>query len=104
MAIHLQEKTSQKIAERWTHESYAANKASEAYDFDGVKDILITNTVAVEMSDYKRNGLNRYGETNEVQDEKQRLTMSVDRSFSASIDKGNKLEQGSALKLSLIHI
>ena len=43
MAIHLQEKTSQKIAENWTHESYAAGKASTAYDFDGVRDILITN-------------------------------------------------------------
>ena len=98
MAIHLQEKTSQKIAERWTHESFAANKASTAYDFDGVKDILITNTVPVEMTDYTRSGLNRYGDTHEVQDEKQRLTMTVDRSFSASIDKGNKLEQGSNLK------
>ena len=31
-------------------------------------------------------------------DEKQRLTMVGDYAFSASIDKGNKLEQGSALK------
>lgn len=98
MAIHLQEKTSQKIAENWTHESYAAGKASTAYDFDGVRDILITNIVPVPMTDYNRSGRSRYGETYEVQDEKQRLTMVGDYAFSASIDKGNKLEQGSALK------
>ena len=60
MAIHLQEKTSQKIAENWTHESYAAGKASTAYDFDGVRDILITNIVPVPMTNYTRSGRDVY--------------------------------------------
>ena len=73
MAIHLQEKTSQKIAENWTHESYAAGKASTAYDFDGVRDILITNIVPVPMTDYNRSGRSRYGETYEVRGRKAAL-------------------------------
>lgn len=45
------------------------------------------------MADYTRTGLARYGTPTELQDTKQDLTLSKDRAFSFTIDRGNNEEQ-----------
>ncbi|MBP3399870.1 MAG: hypothetical protein J6K75_08940, partial [Erysipelotrichaceae bacterium] len=98
MAIFLKEKTAKKIAEAWTQASIVAGKCSTAYDFEDVKSVVITNTLPVELNDYVRSGTNRYGNPTEVQDEEQRVEMTQDKAFSATIDKGNRKEQNAGLK------
>jgi len=49
--------------------------------------------VTVPMTDYTRNGANRYGTPNEMEDIVQELTLSQDKSFTLTIDKGNNADQ-----------
>lgn len=94
MAIFLREEWASKVAETWTRRSLFADKASSDYNFDGVKDILISSIRTQSLNDYDRNGgMSRYGTPKEVQDAAQRLTMRTDKSFSMTIDKGNNTEQ-----------
>lgn len=74
MAIFLREKWANKVAETWTRRSIFADKASSDYNFDGVKDILISSIRTQSLNDYDRNGgMSRYGTPKEVQDAAQRL-------------------------------
>ncbi|MBQ3009275.1 MAG: chitobiase/beta-hexosaminidase C-terminal domain-containing protein, partial [Oscillospiraceae bacterium] len=47
-------------------------------------------------NDYQRSGTNRYGNPTEMQDIIQELTLTQDRSFALTIDKGNDADQGYA--------
>lgn len=61
----------------------------EDIDFVGVKTVEVHTLVTQAMNDYARSGANRYGTPQEVEDLVQELTLTKDRSFSATIDKGN---------------
>ena len=93
MAIYLHDKYSKKIQTAFTSESLVAGKLSTAYDFSGVKTVKITTPQTVPMGDYKREGTNRYGEPTEMQDTVQELTLTQDKAFSLTIDKGNNADQ-----------
>lgn len=107
MAINLAVKYSDKIAQVYTASSFIAGKTSSEWDFSGVKSVKIYTPQTVDLVDYKRSGSNRYGESKEMQDTIQELTMSQDKSFSITIDKGNNNEQmliknaGKMLKLQI---
>ena len=93
MAINLATKYADKIAKMYTLGSLVAGKASEEWDFSGVKSVKIYTPQTVEPVDYQRNGANRYGTPTEMQDIIQELSMRQDKSFSLVIDKGNNNEQ-----------
>ena len=93
MAINLATKYSDKIAEAFTHASYVRGNVSNSYSFEGAKTIKIYTPITVDEVDYKRSGANRYGEPVEMEDMVQEMTLTQDKAFSLTIDKGNNLDQ-----------
>lgn len=93
MAINLATKYSDKIAEVFTKSSFIRGKVSNAYDLTGVKTLKIYTPITVSEVDYKRSGDNRYGEGTEMQDTVQEMTMTQDKAFKLTIDKGNNVDQ-----------
>lgn len=94
MAINLASKYSNEIAETFTRASFIKGKTASSFDLTGVKTLKVYTPVTVEEVDYDRNGgLKRYGDATEMQDIVQELTMTQDKAFSLTIDKGNNLDQ-----------
>lgn len=93
MAVNLAAKYSDKIAAKFTCESYLKGRTSGDFDFDGVKGIKIYTPVTVPLNDFQRGGVSRYGTPQEMQDTVQSLLMTQDKSFTLTIDKGNNSEQ-----------
>ena len=54
--IHLAEKYSSKVAERFKMKSLATGFTNRDYDWDGVKSIKIYSIPTVPLYDYNRNG------------------------------------------------
>ena len=93
MAINLAGKYEKKIAEKFTRSSFVAPNASDDFSFEGVRSVSIYTPQTVGINDYVREGLNRFGTPNEMQDEVQVLTLSQDKGFSITIDRGNNSDQ-----------
>ena len=93
MAINLHEKYAKQINTKFVLESMISGRFSNDYSFSGVKTVNITTPITVPMVDYTRTGANRYGAPQEMQDVVQELTLSQDKSFSLTIDKGNNNDQ-----------
>lgn len=93
MAINLATKYSDKIAQAFTRASYIKGKLSNAYSFTGVKTLKVYTPVTVDEVDYKRNGKDRYGTPVEMEDVVQEMTMTQDKAFTLTIDKGNSRDQ-----------
>lgn len=93
MAINLHTKYAKKIAAVFTQESIMDGRLSSDYDLTGVKSVKISTPVTVPLNDYQRSGTSRYGTPTEIQDVVQELTMSQDKSFTATVDKGNQSDQ-----------
>lgn len=93
MAINLASKYSQKVDERFKLKSLTEAGGNRDYDWAGVKTVTVYSIPTVSLSDYTRTGSTRYGTASELQDVKQDLTLSKDRAFTFTIDKGNLSEQ-----------
>lgn len=93
MAINLHTKYAKKIAEAFVRESLIDGRLNNEYSFSGVRTVKISTPQTVPMNDYQRSGANRYGTPEEIQDIVQEMTMSQDKSFTATVDKGNNLDQ-----------
>ena len=94
MAINLASKYSDQIAEVFTRASFIKGKTAETYDLTGVKTLKVYTPITVEEVDYDRDGgLKRYGDVTEMQDVVQELTMTQDKAFTLTIDKGNNIDQ-----------
>lgn len=93
MAINLATKFEKKVAERFSIKSITDAWCGKDYSFEGVKSINVWSVNTVPMVDYTRSGLERFGDTTELGDTVQTMTMTKDRGFTFSIDKGNKGEQ-----------
>ena len=104
MAINLAEKYSPKVVDKFYKESVILWKTSKKYDWDGVKSIKVWTINTVEPTDYARSRklsdstkdyqiASRYGETYEVEDTIQTMTITQDKSVSLSVDKGNNTQQ-----------
>ncbi len=89
MAINYAGKYSNKIDERFARESLTSTVLSNEFDFVGVKSVTVYSVPTAPMNDYVRNGDNRYGTPNELENNVQELVMSKDRSFTFTIDRGN---------------
>ncbi|ULL14354.1 N4-gp56 family major capsid protein [Paenibacillus sp. H1-7] len=93
MAINLASKYSSKVDERFTRRSFTQSGINREYEWSGVATIHVYSIPTVPMNDYTRSGLSRYGTPTELQDTKQDLTLTKDRAFTFTIDKGNAEEQ-----------
>ena len=91
--INLAEKYSKKVAERFALASITDAFAGKDYDFSGVKTVKVYSVDVVDMNDYNRSGTERFGTLTELGDTVQELTLTRDRSFTYSIDKGNDAQQ-----------
>ena len=91
--INLADKYSKKVAERFSLASITDAFAGKDYDFSGVKSIKIYSIDTVAMGDYSRSGTDRFGSLEELGDTVQEMSMTRDRSFTFSIDKGNNAQQ-----------
>lgn len=92
-SINLASKYSSNIAEKFTKESYVAGHTNNDYDFAGVRSITIYTPQTVELNDYIRSGQNRFGTPVEMGDTVQELTLSQDKSYTLTIDRGNNIDQ-----------
>ena len=93
MAVNLVTKHAKQLMTVYTKASVIGNSLSNAYDFTGAKTVVIHTPQTVAMSNYTRSGTSRYGVPTEVEDTTQELTMSQDKSFALTIDKGNNADQ-----------
>ncbi len=77
------------LKEGYLTTSLVAPHLTTEYSFTGAKTVKISAPVTVPMNDYMRSGANRYGEPAELKDAVQEMTLSQDKSFALTIDKGN---------------
>ena len=89
MAINYASKYAQKIDEKFSTEALTDQAVNKDYDFVGVKTVNVYSIPTAQMNDYSRTGDKRYGTPSELQNTVQELTLSKDRSFTFSIDRGN---------------
>lgn len=92
--IHFNTKFTDKIQSCFVEESIVAGRLSTDYDFSGAKTVKVMTPMTIPMADYDRTATtNRYGTPAEMQDIVQELTLSQDKSFAMTIDKGNYEDQ-----------
>lgn len=89
MAINYASKYAAKIDERFSKEAVSSPAVNNDYDFVGVKTVNVYSVPTAPMNDYTRNGASRYGTPNELENSVQEMTMTKDRSFTFTIDRGN---------------
>lgn len=89
MAVNYAEKYSAKIDERFKIGAVTTPAVNNDYDFIGVKTVNVYSIPTATMNDYTRTGSNRYGTPEELQNTVQEMTLSKDRSFTFTIDRGN---------------
>ncbi len=88
MAINYASKYAQKIDEKFTREAMTSPAVNNDYDFVGVKTVNVYTVPTAQMNDYSATGTSRYGAPEEIENSVQELTMSQDRSFTFTIDRG----------------
>ena len=89
MAINFATKYTAQVDERFQQKALTNAAINNEFDFTGVKTVNVYSIPTSAMNDYARSGSSRYGTPAELQDTKQELTMSKDRSFTFTIDRGN---------------
>lgn len=89
MAVNLASKYAQKVDERFKLKSLTEAGINRDYDWSGVKTVTVYSIPTSAMTDYTRTGTNRYGTPEELGNTKQDMTLSKDRSFTFTIDRGN---------------
>ncbi|MEN3130840.1 hypothetical protein ABDI49_07430 [Bacillus cereus] len=101
MPIYLTEKFADKIDERFSTGALSTPGINNDYDWVGAKTIKITSVSTAPLTDYKRDGNERFGRAKELQNQLQEMTLTQDKAFTFSIDKMNeeetKMKAGEAL-------
>lgn len=108
--IHLAERYSDKVAERFKMKSLATGFTNRDYSWTGVKTLKIYSIPTVALEDYGRHseilaaatagtgstitdaGVSRYGHIRDLEDTIQTAQVTQDKSFTFAIDKGDKMD------------
>ena len=90
--MNLASRYAAKVDERFYRESQAVLALNDDYKFSGVKTVNVYSIPTVPLTDYAREGVQRYGSPQDLHNEVQELTVSRDRAFSFIIDKGDKTQ------------
>lgn len=95
MAINLAEKASPKVVERFKAKSFTEGIFTSAYDWTGVATVKVYTVDNLPLNDYNKTlaSGSRFGALTEVGDTVQEMTVTDDKSFNGSIDKGNNTAQ-----------
>ncbi len=91
--INLHEKFAQKTVDIFRKASVVGGLLSDEFDWTGAKTVKVSTLLTTPMHDYRRSGDNRFGDPTEVGDIMQELTVTQDRSFSSTVDRGNYVDQ-----------
>lgn len=97
MAQNLATRYSELIDERFSAGSVTDAAVNHDYDFMGAQTVKVYSVDTVPMQDYQRSGDRRYGTPAELDNTAQELTMSRDRSFTFTVDRGNESDSMGAL-------
>lgn len=90
MAQNLATKYDKKVAERFKVKKLTEQMGKAEHDFVGAESVVVYSVATSPMNDYERTGSARYGTAAELGTTVQTLKMTKDRSFTYTIDKGNK--------------
>ena len=90
--VNLAEKYSSKIDEVMMNGALSEASINKDYEFSGAKAVKVYSFDTVEMNDYQREGTNRYGTPEELPDNTQEMILTQDKSFTFTIDKGNRID------------
>ena len=93
MGVNLATKYAKKVDERFKLKSLTESFVNRDYDWEGVKTIKVWSIPTVELNNYSRTGSNRYGTPSELEDTVAEYTLSQDKGFTFTIDKGNNVDQ-----------
>jgi N4-gp56 family major capsid protein len=93
MAVNLAKKYGKQIEQVYSLGSLTKAAFGAKYDFIGVNTAAIYTLTSQALTDYTRTGANRYGTPAELQDTVNEYTISKDRSFAITVDKGNYIQQ-----------
>lgn len=93
MAINLASKFSKYVDDSFGRESILKGATNNKVEFTGVNEVSVYAIDKMEMNDYNKSGLSRYGTINEIGDRVQTFKIDRDRSFTGSIDEGNAQDQ-----------
>lgn len=77
------------LAQAYNKASVIQGKVNTEFSFDGVKTIHYYGAVTQPLGNYTRSGTWRYGTPTELETDVENLTLTQDKSFSITIDKGN---------------
>lgn len=97
MAVNYAKKYQKAIDQVYALGSLTKSAFAGKFDFIGSKTAVVYTLTTQPLGDYTRTGANRYGTPSELQDTVQEYTITKDRSFSTTIDKGNYI-QGNLVK------
>lgn len=89
MAVNLASKYSQKVDERFKLKSLTQAGVNNDYEWAGVNSVTVYSIPTVAMNDYTKTGTSRYGTAAELDNTVQTMTLTRDRSFTFTIDRGN---------------
>lgn len=90
MSQNLASKYSNKVDERFYRESQALAGTNKDYEWTGVDTVNVYQVDTVPLNDYQRSGNTRYGQAPELGNTIKSYTLTQDKSFTFTIDKGNK--------------
>lgn len=95
MAINLAAKASNKVVERFKIGSVTEGLFTNKYNWTGVATVEVYTIDNLALNDYDKTLTtgSRFGALTEVGDTKQEMTVTDDKSFNGSIDKGNNTAQ-----------
>lgn len=93
MAINLAEKYDKKVVERFKLKSLTEAFINRDYDWQGTRTVKVYSIPTVPLNDYKKTGTSRYGTPTELEDNIQEMTVTQDKGFTFTIDKGNNQDQ-----------
>ena len=89
MSANLAAKYEKQFDEAFKPTSYFEGKVNPRFKFDGAKTIKIYSPVTTELVDYQRSGASRYGLASEMDTVIQELTLTQDKGFTKTLDRGN---------------
>ena len=93
MAIYLTEQYAKAVEKLYTHTSFLRPHCKAHVDMIGKKTCKVYQILTSDLNDYKREGANRYGMPNDVQDIVNEYTITQDKAFTAIVDKGDGSQQ-----------
>lgn len=93
MAVNLSKRYNKAVDQVYTLNSLTKAAFGLEYEFIGAVTAVVYTMTSQPLNNYTRTGSNRYGAPAELQDTIVEYTITKDRSFSISVDKGNQKQQ-----------